>query len=389
MTSHLAIDGRGLCLVLGYSSLFAYCREALGFCKSSAGRRIAAARVCRKYPEAFERVAKGELQLSVLCALGQYLTSENAAELFAACSRKSYEQVEMLLAVRFPKADVRDLIRRLPARVVESAPDIGTSRAAASEASTGAAPHPPRRSDVQPAAQIQPAPRETAQTAPARGAVKPLSEARFSELQRRHRQVLRQGLLHRLLEREHVRYRYRSDRLRQGRRRVQQLRRHESVHPGHLHRRGRVHPPSGHTGNGLLGRKCLQWRRDLQRHHLQPGDRAGCNDGKPCTTDSCEPASGCKFVNNDAATCSDGSACTVNDKCQAGECLPGTALPCLATTANRARTIAAIPRAAVSTTTSTPTPARTATTARRVITAPPASALRRLDRTATTERRAA
>jgi len=167
LLAHLAeLDERGLCVALGYSSLFAYCREALGFCKSSAGRRIAAARVCRKYPQAFERVANGELQLSVLCALGQYLTSENAAELFVACSRKSYEQVEVLLAVRFPKADVRDLIRRLPARTVESTPDIGTSRAAASEASTGAAPSPPRTPDVRHAAQIQPAPRETAQTAP-------------------------------------------------------------------------------------------------------------------------------------------------------------------------------------------------------------------------------
>jgi 5-methylcytosine-specific restriction endonuclease McrA len=102
--------------------------------------------------------------------------------LFAACSRKSYEQVEVLLAERFPKADVRDLIRRLPARTAESAPDIGTNRAAASEASTGAAPCPPRTPDVQQAAPIQPVPREPAQTAPApaRGAVKPLAEHRFS-----------------------------------------------------------------------------------------------------------------------------------------------------------------------------------------------------------------
>ena len=146
--------------------------------------RACDARVCRKYPEAFERVAKGELQLSVLCVLAQYLTPMNAAELFAASSRKSYEQEEMLLAVRFPKADPRDLIRRLPVRTAESAPDIGTNRAAASEASVGAAPCPPRIPDVQQAAPIQPAPRATAQTAPAptpaRGAVKPLSEHRFS-----------------------------------------------------------------------------------------------------------------------------------------------------------------------------------------------------------------
>ena len=125
LLAHLAeIEERELCLALGYSSLFAYCTEALGFCKSSAGRRIAAARVCRDFPEAFRRVAQGELQLSVLCALRPHLNAGNAEELFVACSRKSYEQVEVLLAARFPKPDVRDLIRRLPA--VVGTPDIGS-----------------------------------------------------------------------------------------------------------------------------------------------------------------------------------------------------------------------------------------------------------------------
>src|SRR5882724_6467165 len=53
LLAHLAeLDERGLCLDLGYSSLFKYCVEALGFCESSAGRRLAGARVCPKYPEA-------------------------------------------------------------------------------------------------------------------------------------------------------------------------------------------------------------------------------------------------------------------------------------------------------------------------------------------------
>jgi hypothetical protein len=73
--------------------------------------------VCRKYPAAFVRVARGELQLSVLSLLAQSLSAENAAELFQACSRKTYEQVEALLAARFPKPDVRDLIRRLPTKI--------------------------------------------------------------------------------------------------------------------------------------------------------------------------------------------------------------------------------------------------------------------------------
>jgi hypothetical protein len=128
LLAHLAeLDERGLCVAMGYSSLFAYCTEALGFCKSSAGRRIAAARVCRDFPEAFARVANGELQLSVLCALRPHLNAESASELFAACSRKSYEQVETLLAARFPKPAVRDLIRRLPAAAADT-PDIGTNR---------------------------------------------------------------------------------------------------------------------------------------------------------------------------------------------------------------------------------------------------------------------
>src|SRR3982750_2776202 len=103
LLAHLAeLDERAVCIALGYSSLFAYCTEALGFCKSSAGRRIAAARVCRVFPEAFARVASGELQLSVLCALRPHLNAENANQLFAACSRKSYEQVEEWLPPPVP-----------------------------------------------------------------------------------------------------------------------------------------------------------------------------------------------------------------------------------------------------------------------------------------------
>src|SRR5450432_3512204 len=79
LLAHLAeLDERRLYLDLGFTSLFAYCTEALGFCKSSAGRRIAVARTCRKYPEAFVRVARGELQLSVLSLLGPHLNAENA-----------------------------------------------------------------------------------------------------------------------------------------------------------------------------------------------------------------------------------------------------------------------------------------------------------------------
>jgi hypothetical protein len=186
LLAHLAeLDEQELCIALGYSSLFAYCTEALGFCKSAAGRRITAARVCREFPEAFARIAKGELQLSVLCVLRPHLNAENASELFAACARKSYEQVEELLAARFPKPDVRDMIRRLPATAVVT-PDIGTDRIETNRIETeptetrqiALAPASPSAERVLPT--VLEFPLESPRPQAPRGTVKPLSPDRFS-----------------------------------------------------------------------------------------------------------------------------------------------------------------------------------------------------------------
>jgi hypothetical protein len=57
------------------------------------------------------------LHLCALCALAPHLNEQNAAELFEACQRKTRRQIEALLAARFPRPDVREQIRRLPARV--------------------------------------------------------------------------------------------------------------------------------------------------------------------------------------------------------------------------------------------------------------------------------
>src|SRR6185295_10883650 len=85
--AHLVeLDERQLHLELGFSSLFAYCVESLGMSEGTAGRRVTAARVCRRFPDAFERVARGQLHLCALCALAPHLNSENAMELFEALS---------------------------------------------------------------------------------------------------------------------------------------------------------------------------------------------------------------------------------------------------------------------------------------------------------------
>src|SRR6187399_2905297 len=107
------VDERQVLLDLGFSSLFEYCVEKLGLCESTAGRHIAAARVCRNHPEVFALVASGALHASALSLLRKHLTPENAAELFELCAHRSARKAEELLAVRFPRPDVRDLVRRL------------------------------------------------------------------------------------------------------------------------------------------------------------------------------------------------------------------------------------------------------------------------------------
>ena len=115
LLAHLVeLEQRMLHLELGFSSLFAYCVEALGMSEGTAGRRVTAARVCRRFPEAFERIARGELHLCALCALAPHLNEANAAELFEACIGKTRRHIEQLLAARFPRPDVREQIRRMP-----------------------------------------------------------------------------------------------------------------------------------------------------------------------------------------------------------------------------------------------------------------------------------
>src|SRR3954466_784434 len=97
-----------------------YCVKALGLCESTAGRHISAARVCRSYPQALDQVARGDLNASALSLMKKHLTADNAGQLFEHCMRKSTRQVDELLAARFPKPDVADSIRRLPAPSVES-----------------------------------------------------------------------------------------------------------------------------------------------------------------------------------------------------------------------------------------------------------------------------
>ncbi len=58
-----------------------------------------------------------------------------------------------------------------------------------------------------------------------------------------------------------------------------------------------------------------------------PGALLDCNDGQPCTADSCNPAKGCVHLAQ-AATCSDGDPCTLGESCSNGQCTVGTPKNC-------------------------------------------------------------
>ena len=57
------------------------------------------------------------------------------------------------------------------------------------------------------------------------------------------------------------------------------------------------------------------------------GPAIPCVDENVCTDDSCDPALGCLFTNNES-TCDDGNPCTVKDHCDSGECVGGGDLNC-------------------------------------------------------------
>lgn len=59
-----------------------------------------------------------------------------------------------------------------------------------------------------------------------------------------------------------------------------------------------------------------------------PGPPKVCNDNKECTDDTCVPATGCKFTNDNTNTCTDSSKCTTVDTCSNGTCVGIVPLVC-------------------------------------------------------------
>jgi hypothetical protein len=117
-------------------------------------------------PALFDAVAEGKLDLSGVLLLAPYLTAEMAGELIAAASHKTRDEIERLLAGRFPKPDVAT-------RLDAVAPVIANDLLSADLGASGACQQAPGPVGMTAAAHAQHAP------AP-RARVTPLAAQRFA-----------------------------------------------------------------------------------------------------------------------------------------------------------------------------------------------------------------
>jgi len=107
-------DGRRAYLELGYGSLWAFCLEVLHLREGSAGRRIAAMKVLRRFPGLAGALRDGRLCLTTLALLGPVLTQENAEDLMARAAYRTTAEVDHLVASLKPRQAPREGIRKLP-----------------------------------------------------------------------------------------------------------------------------------------------------------------------------------------------------------------------------------------------------------------------------------
>jgi hypothetical protein len=108
------VEQRRLDLESACSSLFDFCVRRLGMGEDEACRRVAGARLVRRFPVALAMIERGEIHLTALLLLREHLTDDNHQELLRAASGKSKSEVQHLLAERFPRPDAPSRIQMLP-----------------------------------------------------------------------------------------------------------------------------------------------------------------------------------------------------------------------------------------------------------------------------------
>lgn len=134
------IEERKLHLELGYRSMIHFCVEALGYARSSAGRRITAARCMKRFPEIHAMLERNDANVVTIARVSGILTPENRDEVLGRIRGRTQEEVETLVASYRPREVIRDSVREVfvPKRVTQAALPVLTA------VSPAAGPLPPR-----------------------------------------------------------------------------------------------------------------------------------------------------------------------------------------------------------------------------------------------------
>jgi hypothetical protein len=119
------VEERGIHRARACSSLYTYCIYELRFSEDEAFRRVAAARLVRRFPALFDAVASGELHLTGLLLLGPHLTEANLLEVLARAKHRTKREIARLVRLLDPLPAVPARIEPLgpaPARAIPTAP---------------------------------------------------------------------------------------------------------------------------------------------------------------------------------------------------------------------------------------------------------------------------
>jgi 5-methylcytosine-specific restriction endonuclease McrA len=133
------VDARKLYVPASYASMFMYCVREHRMSEDMAYKRILAARTARRFPAIFPALAEGRLHLTAVVLLAPHLNHGTADELLAAATHRSTAEIRLLLAHRFPSADVPTRVRAIgaPADSGETAIQLGTVGPPLSPATVG------------------------------------------------------------------------------------------------------------------------------------------------------------------------------------------------------------------------------------------------------------
>ncbi len=108
----IEVENRKIYRALGYSSMFVYCTDCLGYSESSAQRRICSARAIRRCPEAYDYLKSGHVNLATLALSWRFLTPGLLREIRG----KSYRQVRTIVSRFNPMLKHRDITRPVVVR---------------------------------------------------------------------------------------------------------------------------------------------------------------------------------------------------------------------------------------------------------------------------------